>query len=92
MTHIVKTSRPIWIRRLPVAVAVPAQRRGTAVEQHPDYFPVLTALNKRGVNGEIVSITSHKPECDEWCEIYAIELGFYWYERRTVFALVRFGG
>lgn len=31
MTHIVKTSRPIWIRRLPVAVAVPAVRRGTAV-------------------------------------------------------------
>lgn len=61
-------------------------------EQHPDYFPVLSALNAQGVQGQIISITSYKPICSEWHEIHALELGYYPWERRVVFALVRFGG
>lgn len=95
--HIVKASRPRWIthRRIAVVIPVPSMPQQAAVarpEQHPDYFPVLKALNERRIQGHIVSITSHKPECDEWHEIYAIELGYAHHERRVVFALVRIGG
>lgn len=89
--HIVRASKPIWIRRLTAVVVVPL-RCSAAPEQHPDYFPVLTALNAQRVRGQIVSITSYKPVCDEWHEVHAVELGYYWYERRTAFVLVRIGG
>lgn len=92
---ITKVSKPVWIQFRPLVIAIPA-RQETAVENrpedHPDYFPVLKALNERRVQGDIVSITSYKPVCTEWHEVHALQLGYYPNQRRTVFALVRFGG
>jgi len=81
----------IWAQRNPITITIP-QRRGTAVENHPDQPFVVKALAKRGIQGELVSVTNHKPVCGEWHEVYAVELGTYHYDRRTVYALVRFGG
>lgn len=92
---IVKTQRPSWIARRMITVNIPAPVQQTAApppEQHPDYFPVLKALNKKRVQGRIVSITSHKPVCSEWHEVHAVQLGYYPDQRRVVFVLVRFGG
>lgn len=92
---IVKAQRPSWIARRRIVVNIPAPVQHTAVvppEQHPDYFPVLKALNKKRVQGQIISITSYKPICSEWHEIHAVQLGYYPDQRRVVFVLVRFGG
>ena len=90
--QLTRTKRPSWLRRHIIQINInqpqPAQQQ-TVIENHPAYLAVLKALNERRVSGELVGISSHKPQCDAWHEVYAIELGHYWYERRVVFALVR---
>ena len=98
MTTQLTHKRPLWLKRhvdiiqVNLPAPVPAVPQYPDPTRHPDYFPVLTALNAQRVRGQIVSITSDRPTCSEWHEVYAVELGYAWHERRVVFALVRFGG
>ena len=71
-------------RRDPVIIDIPKRQQAT----HQSYFAVVRALEDRRIHGNIVAISSKRMTCNEWQDLYTVEIGYYWYQRRVLFCLV----
>ena len=78
-------------RRDPVIIDIPKRQQATRHSDpatHQSYFAVVRALEDRRIHGNIVAISSKRMTCNEWQDLYTVEIGYYWYQRRVLFCLV----